>query len=191
VILTGKGDPIDRAIGLEIGADDYVAKPFHLRELLARVRSVLRRTKTRPGRKGGAVTPVIRFAGWRFDLAKRTLTSAQGKSVPLTTAEFQLLEAFVSHPNQVLGRDQLLQLVARRRWSSPLQMQTLPVVAGCITIWLISATPSQVGRSSEHWCDQAAGLSYCLYPGRSPRGAHRRSVCYPLLLEGRRHSSRA
>ena len=117
VILTGKGDPIDRAIGLEIGADDYIAKPFHLRELLARVRSVLRRTRTSPGPKNGAVAPVVRFAGWRLDLAKRTLTSPQGKSVPLTTAEFQLLEAFVTHPNQVLGRDQLLQLVARRRWN--------------------------------------------------------------------------
>jgi DNA-binding response OmpR family regulator len=117
VILTGKGDPVDRAIGLEIGADDYIAKPFNLRELLARVRSVLRRTRTPPGRKNGAVAPVVRFAGWRLDLAKRTLTSPQGKSVPLTTAEFQLLEAFVTHPNQVLGRDQLLQLVARRRWN--------------------------------------------------------------------------
>jgi two-component system, OmpR family, response regulator len=115
VILTGKGDPIDRAIGLEVGADDYVAKPFHLRELLARVRSVLRRTRTRSGRDGG-VASVLRFAGWRLDLAKRALTSPGGDAVPLTTAEYQLLEAFVTNPNQVLGRDRLLELVAGRRW---------------------------------------------------------------------------
>jgi DNA-binding response OmpR family regulator len=116
VILTGKGDPIDRAIGLEVGADDYIAKPFHLRELLARVRSVLRRTTTRPERDAGAVAPVVCFAGWRLDLVKRTLTSPRGKAVPLTAAEYQLLEAFVATPNQVLGRDRLLQLVAGRRW---------------------------------------------------------------------------
>jgi two-component system, OmpR family, response regulator len=116
VILTGKGDPIERAIGLEVGADDYVAKPFHLRELLARVRSVLRRTRTRPDRDPGAAAPVVRFAGWRLDLAKRTLTSARGEAVPLTTAEYQLLEAFVAHPNQVLGRERLLQLVVGRKW---------------------------------------------------------------------------
>jgi DNA-binding response OmpR family regulator len=116
VILTGKGDPIERAIGLEVGADDYIAKPFHLRELLARVRSVLRRTKPRSDRVGGSVAPVVRFAGWRLDLAKRTLTSRRGKGVPLTTAEYQLLEAFVANPNQVLGRDRLLELVAGRKW---------------------------------------------------------------------------
>ena len=116
VILTGKGDPIDRAIGLEVGADDYIAKPFHLRELLARVRSVLRRTRTRSDRDGDALAPVVRFAGWRLDLAKRTLTSPWGKAVPLTTAEYQLLEAFVANPHQVLGRERLLQLVAARKW---------------------------------------------------------------------------
>jgi DNA-binding response OmpR family regulator len=115
VILTGKGDPIDRAIGLEVGADDYVAKPFHLRELLARVRSVLRRIRTRSDRDAERA-PVVRFAGWRLDLAKRALTSPRGKAVPLTTAEYQLLEVFAANPNQVLGRDRLLQLVAGRRW---------------------------------------------------------------------------
>ena len=116
VILTGKGDPIDRAIGLEVGADDYVAKPFHPRELLARVRSVLRRTKLRSGRGAAPGTPSVRFAGWRFDLAKRTLISPRGKAVHLTAAEFQLLQAFVASPNQVIGRDRLLQLVAGRQW---------------------------------------------------------------------------
>jgi DNA-binding response OmpR family regulator len=116
VILTGKGDPIDRAIGLEVGADDYIAKPFHPRELLARVRSVLRRTRFPSERAATPVAPVVRFAGWRFDLAKRTLTSPHGKAVHLTAAEFQLLQAFVANANQVIGRDRLLQLVAGRQW---------------------------------------------------------------------------
>ena len=116
VILTGKGDPIDRAIGLEVGADDYIAKPFHLRELLARVRSVLRRTRTRSDRDGDALAPVVRFAGWRLDLAKRTLTAPGGMAVPLTTAESPLLAAFVANPPPVLGRERLLQLVAARKW---------------------------------------------------------------------------
>lgn len=118
VIVTGKGDPIERAIGLEVGADDYVAKPFHLRELLARVRSVLRRTKARSDHVAVAVAPVVRFAGWRFDLAKRTLTSPRGKAIHLTAAEFQLLQAFVTNANQVIGRDRLLELVAGRQWES-------------------------------------------------------------------------
>ncbi|HEX6114351.1 MAG TPA: response regulator transcription factor [Geminicoccaceae bacterium] len=116
VILTGKGDPIDRAIGLEVGADDYVAKPFHPRELLARVRSVLRRTKRRSDRVMASVAPVMRFAGWQFDLAKRTLASPRGKAVHLTAAEFQLLQALVANANQVIGRDRLLELVAGRHW---------------------------------------------------------------------------
>jgi DNA-binding response OmpR family regulator len=118
VILTGKGDPIDRAIGLEVGADDYVAKPFHPRELLARVRSVLRRTKLRSGRGATPGAPLVRFGGWRFDLAKRTLISPRGKAVHLTAAEFQLLQAFVANPNQVIGRDRLLQLIAARQWEA-------------------------------------------------------------------------
>jgi DNA-binding response OmpR family regulator len=116
VILTGKGDPIDRAIGLEVGADDYIANPFHPRELLARVRSVLRRTKLRSGRAAAPGASLVRFAGWRFDLARRTLISPRGKAIHLTAAEFQLLQAFVANPNQVIGRDRLLQLVAGRQW---------------------------------------------------------------------------
>jgi DNA-binding response OmpR family regulator len=118
VILTGKGDPVERAIGLEVGADDYVAKPFHPRELLARVRSVLRRTKSRLAHGPTAPAPVVRFAGWRFDLARRTLTSPRGKAVHLTAAEFQLLQAFVAEANQVIGRDRLLRLVAGRQWEA-------------------------------------------------------------------------
>jgi DNA-binding response OmpR family regulator len=113
IILTGRGQPVERAIGLELGADDYVAKPFLLRELLARIRSVLRRAGSRPG----AAPSTIRFAGWHLDLARRTLTSAANQEVHLTDAEFALLAAFVAHPNQVLGRDRLLEIVAARRWN--------------------------------------------------------------------------
>jgi len=117
VILTGKGHPIDRAIGLELGADDYVAKPFHLRELVARIRSVLRRTSSPAPAAARDAASSVRFAGWQLDLARRTLTSARGEEVHLTEAEFQLLAAFVANPNQVLGRDRLLEIVAARRWS--------------------------------------------------------------------------
>jgi DNA-binding response OmpR family regulator len=116
VILTGKGDPVDRAIGIEVGADDYVAKPFHLRELLARVRSVLRRTQRRSMLETPAAGSVVRFAGWTLDLAQRTLASPRGETVHLTTAEFQLLSTFVANPNQVLGRDRLLEIIAGRAW---------------------------------------------------------------------------
>jgi two-component system, OmpR family, response regulator len=116
VILTGRGHPIDRAIGLEVGADDYVAKPFHLRELLARIRSVLRRTGAASPGLAPEIGPLVRFERWQLDLAKRTLTSAGGKEAHLTEAEFQLLAAFVANPNQVLGRERLLEIVAARRW---------------------------------------------------------------------------
>lgn len=116
IILTGKCGPVDRAIGLEVGADDYIAKPFHLRELLARVRSVLRRARARPAAEPPADPSVVRFAGWRLDLAERTLVSPQGMAVHLTAAEFQLLAVLVASPNQVLGRDALLETVAGRKW---------------------------------------------------------------------------
>jgi DNA-binding response OmpR family regulator len=116
IILTGKGSSVDRAIGLEVGADDYIAKPFNLRELLARVRSVLRRTTTRAAAEPPAGGSLMRFAGWRLDLTRRTLASPRGKAVHLTAAEFQLLTILAANANQVLGRDRLLEIVADRKW---------------------------------------------------------------------------
>jgi two-component system phosphate regulon response regulator OmpR len=116
VILTGKGHPIDRAIGLELGADDYIAKPFHLRELVARIRSVLRRTGGAAAGPSPGIGAVVRFDGWQLDLAKRTLISARHQEVHLTEAEFQLLSVLVANPNRVLARDRLLEVVAGRRW---------------------------------------------------------------------------
>jgi two-component system, OmpR family, response regulator len=130
IMLTGRGETVDRIIGLEMGADDYLSKPFHLRELLARVRSVLRRAAARRSgeRSGAAPRARIRFAGWNLDLASRELTSPTGEDVRLTTGEFELLAAFVNHANQVLSRDRLLDL-SRHREAGPFD-RTIDVQVG-------------------------------------------------------------
>src|SRR5580658_9491670 len=125
IMLTGRGETVDRIIGLEMGADDYLSKPFHLRELLARVRSVLRRGAARAG---GAPRARARFASWSLDLASRELTSPAGEEVRLTTGEFELLAAFVNHANQVLSRDRLLDL-SRHREAGPFD-RTIDVQVG-------------------------------------------------------------
>jgi DNA-binding response OmpR family regulator len=128
IMLTGRGDTVDRIIGLEMGADDYLPKPFHLRELLARVRSVLRRVASRTGEALAAHRVRMRFAGWTFDLASRALISPAGEEVRLTTGEFELLAAFVDHAGQVLSRDRLLDL-ARHREAGPFD-RTIDVQVG-------------------------------------------------------------
>ena len=114
IIVTGKGETVDRIIGLEVGADDYIAKPFDLRELLARIRSVLRRTHQRPQRKTEKGGPVVHFAGWQLDLGGHQLHSPEGKEVPLTTGEFNLLSVLIHHPHRVLSRDELIELTHHR-----------------------------------------------------------------------------
>ena len=106
IMLSARGDDIDRIVGLEVGADDYLAKPFNPRELLARIRAVLRR-------HGGSAEPVDgntvrRFGSYTVDLAGHSL-SRDGHDIPLTTAEFDLLRLFLDHPGRVLSRDQLLE----------------------------------------------------------------------------------
>jgi two-component system OmpR family response regulator len=128
IILTGRGDTVDRIIGLEMGADDYLPKPFHPRELLARVRSVLRRASSRTAENALATRSRARFAGWNLDLASRELRSPSGKEVRLTTGEFDLLAAFVNNANQVLTRDRLLDL-ARNREAGPFD-RTIDVQVG-------------------------------------------------------------
>src|SRR5258708_8959817 len=125
---TGRGEPVDRIIGLEMGADDYLPKPFHLRELLARVKSVLRRVHTRTGDISAPVRARVRFAGWSLDLSSRELLSPAGDEVRLTTGEFDLLTALVQNPNQVLSRDRLLDL-ARNREAGPFD-RTIDVQVG-------------------------------------------------------------
>jgi two-component system, OmpR family, response regulator len=128
IILTGRGETVDRIIGLEMGADDYLPKPFHLRELLARVKSVLRRVTSRIAEKSAQPRTKARFAGWRLDLSSRELLSPSGEEVRLTTGEFDLLSAFVNNANQVLTRDRLLDL-ARNREAGPFD-RTIDVQVG-------------------------------------------------------------
>src|SRR5580698_8954443 len=109
IMLTGMADPTDRVVGLEIGADDYLTKPFDQRELLARVKAVLRRTAEKAAAPTRSETrPVLRFAGWRLDVARRELRSADNALVLLSGGEFDLLLAFAEHPQRVLTRDQLI-----------------------------------------------------------------------------------
>lgn len=114
IIVTGRGQAVDRIIGLELGADDYVAKPFELRELVARIRSVLRRLGDERPPRALETADCLGFDGWRIDLAARSLTDPEGGEVSLTTGEFDLLTAFVRHPNCALSRDRLMEIMHRR-----------------------------------------------------------------------------
>jgi two-component system phosphate regulon response regulator OmpR len=124
-MLTGKGELIDRVVGLEAGADDYIAKPFHLREVLARIRTVMRRVHPQPASPSAQESPskeaagdTLVFQGWRFDLLKRELRRPDGGLVPLTAGEFDLLRVFARNPNRVLDRDHLMTLVKGRDWAA-------------------------------------------------------------------------
>jgi DNA-binding response OmpR family regulator len=121
IMITGKGDPIDRVVGLEIGADDYIPKPFELREVLARIRAVLRRAVNRPTEvpaiDTAASSECLGFAGWRFDPTKRELRDPDGQVMSLSTGEFDLLATFLQHPTSVLNRDQLLDLLRGGNWT--------------------------------------------------------------------------
>src|SRR5882757_8024142 len=111
IMLTAAADHTDRVVGLEVGADDYLTKPFDQRELLARVKAVLRRTAASGGLPTPAHTrPALCFADWRLDVTRRELRSADNTLVVLSGGEFDLLLAFAEHPHRVLTRDQLLDL---------------------------------------------------------------------------------
>ncbi len=114
MMLTAKGDDMDRIVGLEMGADDYLAKPFNPRELLARIKSILRRAKAMPEGLKPEEASVVRFSGWRLDTLSRQLTSPEGVAVPLSGAEYRLLRVFIDHANRVLNRDQLMDLCRGR-----------------------------------------------------------------------------
>lgn len=115
IMLTARGEETDRVVGLEMGADDYVAKPFGPREFVARVRAVLRRSMSDPGEAASAARR-LHFAGWVLDLKARELASPERVMVDLSGAEYDLLLAFLEHPQRVLSREQLLE-VAKRRMS--------------------------------------------------------------------------
>lgn len=110
VIVTGRGEAVDRIVGLELGADDYVTKPFDLRELLARVRSVLRRSRATAGVPASvaATRTCFSFDRYSLDVGTHTLSDSDGHPIELTSGEFALLRVFVEHPNRVLTRDQLM-----------------------------------------------------------------------------------
>jgi two-component system OmpR family response regulator len=112
IFLTARGEATDRIVGLEIGADDYVVKPFEPRELVARIRSVLRRAARGPVERSDE--EAFTFEGWTLDPLKRRLIDQEGAVVAISSAEFRLLMAFLEHPRQVLDRDRLLDMVQGR-----------------------------------------------------------------------------
>jgi two-component system OmpR family response regulator len=114
IMLTAMAEETDRVIGLEMGADDYLTKPFNPRELLARIKAVLRRANSLPQTRGQLGGERLRFDRWILDTAQRELIGDDHVAVPLSTAEFLLLTAFIQHPKMVLSRDQLLDLTRGR-----------------------------------------------------------------------------
>lgn len=166
VIVTGRGDAVDKVVGLEIGADDYVTKPFDLRELVARVKAVLRRlapaapTAAPVPAPAGAVPDespreTLRFEGWCLDVAARRLNAPDGIEVALTSGEFDLLLAFVQHPGRVLSRDFLLE-ETRGRESGPFD-RTIDVQVGRLR--------RKLGDSGEgQWIKSVRGAGYLFVP---------------------------
>ncbi len=114
ILLTAQSEQNDQIIGLELGADDYITKPFNPRELLARIRAVLRRANSMPMQRYLPGKEVLKFSGWRLDLGQRALSDPNGVEVALSNAEFLLLSALATRPGRVLSRDQLLDLTQGR-----------------------------------------------------------------------------
>lgn len=114
ILLTAMDEETDRIVGLEVGADDYVSKPFNPRELLARIKAVLRRSQSLPPRRDLEPVERVRFAGWEFNRGRRELIDESGVVISLSSGEFRLLSVFVDRPGVVLSRDQLLDLTRGR-----------------------------------------------------------------------------
>ncbi len=122
IMVTGKGDVIDRVVGLEVGADDYISKPFHVREVVARVRSVLRRAQSTPDENVAAAPvtaaePEFEFEGFHARTSTMELRDAVGAPVDLTAGDFKLLQVFLEHPRRVLSREQIMDLLNGPGWS--------------------------------------------------------------------------
>ncbi|MBF0381672.1 MAG: response regulator [Magnetococcales bacterium] len=117
IILTARSEETDRIIGLEMGADDYLPKPFNPRELLARIRSVLRRSRAMPREDTPKEAQQYKFAGWTLDVKAQRLTSKESVDVTLTSGEFIMLMTFLKHPNEVLNRDQIMEAYRNRESS--------------------------------------------------------------------------
>jgi DNA-binding response OmpR family regulator len=116
IMVSGAGEPLERIIGLEVGADDYVTKPFDPRELLARTKSVLRRYRRAPERLTEDRPERLSIPGFELEMASRRVFRSSGDEIPLTRMEFDLLQVFIEHPNRVLSRDQLLNMTQNRDW---------------------------------------------------------------------------
>jgi len=114
LMLTARGEDTDRIIGIEMGADDYLVKPFNPRELLARIKMILRRTRALPPNLRPEPARCLGFAGWCLDTATRVLTAPDGVVTPLSGGEYRLLRIFLDHPNRVLNRDQLTEMIHGR-----------------------------------------------------------------------------
>ncbi len=114
LMLTARGEEADRIVGIEMGADDYLVKPFSPRELLARIKGILRRTRSLPPNLKPDTQRCLSFAGWKLDTATRVLTGSDGVATPLSGAEYRLLRILLDHPNRVLNRDQLVELIHGR-----------------------------------------------------------------------------
>jgi two-component system OmpR family response regulator len=114
LMLTARGEETDRILGIEMGADDYLVKPFSPRELLARIKGILRRTRSLPPNLKPDTQRCLAFAGWKLDTATRALTGPDGVVTPLSGAEYRLLRILLDHPNRVLNRDQLVELIHGR-----------------------------------------------------------------------------
>ena len=114
MMLTARGEDADRIVGIEMGADDYLVKPFNPRELLARIKTILRRTRALPPNLRPESTRCLSFAGWCLDTATRVLTAPDGVVTPLSGGEFRLLRILLEHPNRVLSRDQLSEMIHGR-----------------------------------------------------------------------------
>ncbi|MBO9512493.1 MAG: winged helix-turn-helix domain-containing protein [Variovorax sp.] len=163
IIVTGRGDAVDKVVGLEVGADDYVTKPFDLRELLARIKAVLRRTAPAlpiappavPA-KPAASGQVLRFAQWELDMAARRLLDPSGIEVSLTTGEFEILSVLATHPNRVLTRDFLLEST-RGREAGPFD-RTIDVQIGRLRRKL------EVDPASPRIIKSVRGAGYILIP---------------------------
>jgi two-component system OmpR family response regulator len=159
VIVSGRGDAIDKVVGLEVGADDYVTKPFDLRELLARVKAVLRRLQPAAAAPAAGGGPRLCFAGWTLDLAARSLSGPDGQDVALTGGEFDLLRTFAQHPGRVLSRDFLLEQT-RGREAAPFD-RTIDVQVGRLRRKLeVRADDPQIIKS-------VRGAGYILVPAVS------------------------
>jgi DNA-binding response OmpR family regulator len=117
IMITAKGDMVDRVVGLEVGADDYIAKPFHMREILARVRAVLRRYDKNPPARRDGETERYEFERWTIDIGRRELSNPEGEAIELTTAEFNLLSLLIKRPCRVFTRDEIMDGLKGHEWT--------------------------------------------------------------------------